>query len=110
MTQMEQILTISMVVAATVFTRFLSFVLFPSRERTPVFVRYLGRVLPAAVFGFLVVYCLRGVDLTMGSYGIPEAVAVAATAGIQAYTHQMMLAIAGGTALYMLLLQFVFSG
>ncbi len=68
-------LTVLTVVAVTVLTRFLSFVLFPLPERTPAFVRYLGRVLPAAVFGFLVVYCLRG-----------------------------------GTALYMLLLQFVFSG
>lgn len=101
-------LTVLTVVAVTVLTRFLSFVLFPLPERTLAFVRYLGRVLPAAVFCFLVVYCLRGGDFTTGSYGIPEAVAV--TAGIQAYSHQMMLAIAGGTALYMLLLQFVFSG
>ena len=57
---LDWMLTFLTVVAVTVLTRFLSFVLFPLPERTPAFVRYLGRVLPAAVFGFLVVYCLRG--------------------------------------------------
>ncbi|SFH69017.1 Branched-chain amino acid transport protein AzlD [Selenomonas ruminantium] len=104
----EQIITVLMVVAATSLTRFLSFALFPTPEHTPNFVRYLGKVLPAAVFGFLVVYCLRGVELTGGSHGLPEAAAVAVTAFIQARTHQMLLAIGGGTALYMLLVQLVF--
>lgn len=61
MTQGEKMLTVLTVVAVTVLTRFLSFVLFPLPERAPAFVRYLGRVLPAAVLGFLVVYCLRGI-------------------------------------------------
>jgi hypothetical protein len=56
----------------TVLTRFLSFVLFPLPERTPAFVRYLGRVLPAAVFGFLVVYCLRGEILPQAVMGFPK--------------------------------------
>lgn len=41
---------------------FLPFVVFSSKDQQPPeVVRYLGRVLPAAIFGMLIVYCLKSV-------------------------------------------------
>ena len=68
MTLTQQILTIAMGVLGTALTRFLPFLIFPSGKPTPKYIQYLGRFLPAAVFGLLVVYCLRNVDLLSGSH------------------------------------------
>lgn len=108
MTLTEQLITIGAVVLATVLTRFLPFLLFPAGKPTPKYIQYLGQVLPAAVFGLLVVYCLKNVDLLVGSHGLPELIAVAAVVGLHLWKRQMLLSIAGGTVLYMLLVQLVF--
>ena len=63
MTITEQILTIAAVVAATMLTRFLPFLLLRNNRKTPPYIQYLGKVLPCAVFALLIVYCLRNVDL-----------------------------------------------
>jgi len=104
----QQIVMIAMAVLGTVITRFLPFILFPAGKPTPKYIQYLGRVLPAAVFGMLVVYCLKNVTLLGGSHGIPEAVAIAAVVLLHRWKSQMLLSIAGGTILYMLLVQIVF--
>ena len=61
MTLTQQIITIAMVVLGTVLTRFLPFLLFPAGKPTPKYIQYLGKVLPASVFGLLVIYCLKNV-------------------------------------------------
>ena len=93
---------------ATVITRFLPFLVFSPQKPTPRYVQYLGKALPAAIFGMLVVYCLKNVSLLSGSHGLPEALAIAVTAGLHLWKRQMLLSIAGGTAAYMLLVQLVF--
>lgn len=108
MTLPQQLITIGMVVLGTLITRFLPFAVFPAGRPTPGYIRYLGKVLPAAVFGLLVVYCLRNVDLLAGSHGLPEAIAIAVVAGLHLWKRQMLLSIAGGTVCYMLLVQLVF--
>lgn len=108
MTLTQQVITVGMVVLGTVLTRFLPFLVFPAGRETPKYIRYLGRVLPPAVFGMLVVYCLKDVSLLAGSHGLPEAIAIAAVAALHLWKGQMLLSIAGGTALYMLLVQAVF--
>ncbi len=108
MTVRQQIITVAAVVLATVLTRFLPFVLFPSGKPTPKFVQYLGKYLPSAVFGLLIVYCFKNVNIFTGSHGIPELAATAVTVGLQLWKKQMLLSVAGGTACYMLLLRFVF--
>ena len=70
--------------------------------------RHLGKVLPSAVFGLLVVYCLKHVSLFSGTHGLPEAIAIAVTAGLHSWKKQMLLSIAGGTVCYMLLVQLIF--
>ena len=108
MTLTEQMITILMVVLGTMLTRFLPFLLFPADKPTPKYVQYLGNVLPAAVFGLLIVYCLKNVSLFSGSHGLLELIAIAVVVGLHYWKRQMLLSIAGGTICYMLLVQFVF--
>lgn len=108
MTLPQQIVTISMCVLGTVLTRFLPFIVFNSKRKTPKFIEYLGRVLPGAVFAMLVVYCLRNVSIVQGSHGLPELIAIAVTVALHLWKKQMLVSIAGGTISYMLLVQFVF--
>ena len=108
MTLTEQILTIAMVVLGTMFTRFLPFLIFPAGRTTPRYIQYLGKVLPAAMFGLLVIYCLRSVNLLGGWHGLPEALSIAFVVLLHLWKRQMLLSIAGGTVCYMLLVQLVF--
>ena len=104
----QQIITIFMVVLGTMLTRFLPFLLFPAGKPTPKYIQYLGKVLPAAVFGLLVVYCLKNVHIFTGSHGLPELIAIIVVVVLHMWKRQMLLSIAGGTVCYMLLVQFVF--
>lgn len=97
-----------MVVIGTMLTRFLPFLLFPAGKPTPKYIQYLGSVLPAAVFGLLVVYCLKNVNIFADSHGVPELLAIALVVVLHLWKRQMLLSIAGGTVCYMLLLQVVF--
>ncbi len=108
MTLTEQIITIGMVVLGTMITRFLPFLLFPAGKPVPKYVQYLGKALPSAVFGLLVIYCLKNVDLMQGSHGIPELLSLAAVAALHLWKRQMLLSIAGGTVFYMALVQRIF--
>lgn len=108
MTLAEQIITIGMIVLGTALTRFLPFLLFPAGKPAPKYIQYLGKALPAAVFGLLVVYCLKNVSLFTGSHGIPELISIAAVVALHLWKRQMLISIAGGTVCYMLLVQFVF--
>lgn len=108
MTLTEQIITICVVILATVLTRSLPFILFPQNKPTPKFIRYLGIVLPSAVLGMLVIYCLKEVNVLTGNHGIPEFIAIGVVAALHFWKRQMLLSIAGGTVVYMLLVQFVF--
>ena len=104
----QQVITIAMVALGTMITRFLPFAIFPAGKDTPAYVRYLGRVIPAAALGLLVIYCLKDVDFLGGSHGLPELISMAAVTALHFWKRQMLLSIAGGTAVYMLLVQFVF--
>lgn len=108
MTLTQQIITVAMVVLGTMMTRFLPFLIFPGGKETPPFVQYLGKVLPAAVFGLLVIYSLKDVSLLSGSHGIPEAISIAAVLALHLWKRQMLFSIAGGTICYMLLVQTIF--
>ena len=111
MTTVQMSITIAVSTAATMLTRFLPFLIFSSKDQDPPeVVRYLGRVLPAAIFGMLIVYCLRNVTPLSGSHGIPEAIAIAVTVALHKWKHQTLVSIAGGTVCYVLLVQMVFAG
>ena len=103
----ERLATIALCILATTGKRFLPFLLFSGKRKTPAFVQYLGRALPSAIFGMLVVYCLRNTDVTV-SFALPEIIAVTATVLLHLWKRQMLLSIIGGTAVYMLLVQLLF--
>lgn len=104
----KKMITIGMVVLGTAITRFLPFLVFPSGKPTPKYIRYLGKVLPAAIFGLLVVYSLKNVNPLAGSHGIPELLSILLVIGLHLWKRQMLLSIAGGTIFYMALVQLVF--
>ena len=78
------------------------------KRKTPEYITYLGKALPAAIFGMLVVYCLKSVDIAGGSHGLPELISLAVLTAIHLWRKNMLLSIAAGTVCYMLLEQFVF--
>lgn len=104
----QQMITIAMCVLGTMATRFLPFLVFSPQKPTPGYIQYLGRALPAAVFGMLVVYCLKNISLFAGSHGLPELLAIALVVALHLWKRQMLISIAGGTIFYMLLVQYVF--
>lgn len=108
MTLTQEIVTIALCAFGTMITRFLPFIVFRSDKPTPKYIQYIGNALPPAIFGTLVIYCLKDVSLLGGSHGIPEAIAIIAVIALHLWKKNMLLSIAGGTVCYMLLVQFVF--
>lgn len=107
MTTTQGILTIAAVVLGTMVTRFLPFLIFPERKEPPEFIQYLGKVLPYAVIGLLVIYCLKDVPGS-GTYGIPEFLAIVFIVLLHRWKKSILLSIGGGAVFYMQLVQFVF--
>lgn len=91
----------------TMMTRFLPFLIFPEGKEPPEFIQYLGKVLPYAVIGLLVIYCLKDVPGS-GTYGILEFLAIVFIVLLHRWKKNILLSIGGGTVFYMLLVQFVF--
>jgi len=107
MTTLQQVITIAILAVVTCLTRALPFIVFPAGKPTPKFIQYLGRVLPLAVFGMLVVYCLKDVECVNGLHGIPEIVGIALTVLIHIWRRQLFLSIATGTIVYMVLIRVI---
>lgn len=101
------VLILTMMVG-TMATRFLPFLLLGDKRQTPPFISYLGKVLPYAIMGMLVVYCLKGVSVTQLSSLAPAVLGVGITAGLHLWKHNTLISIIGGTVCYMLLVQVVF--
>lgn len=99
---------IGVMAAVTLLTRASAFLLFPPHKPTPPFVAYLGTVLPFAVIGMLVVFCLKNITPLAYPYGLPELLACAVVAALHIWRHSSLLSIGVGTAFYMLLVQVVF--
>lgn len=106
--RMHAALIVAIAALVTIGLRFLPFVIFSGRKTTPPFVAYLGRVLPYAVMGMLVVYCLRNIQFASAPHGLPEIIACAVVAGLHLWKRSTLLSIVGGTACYMLLVQLMF--
>ena len=94
---------IAVMTLGTMLLRFLRFVLFS--KGTPKIILYLGDVLPYAVMGMLVVYCLKGIDFLDGTHGIPEVISVALVAILHKWKHSTILSILAGTICYMVLIR-----
>ena len=99
---------VAVIALVTILLRFLPFLIFGESRKTPPLVAYLGQVLPYAIMGMLVVYCLKGVTLTAAPYGIPEGIGCVVVALLHIWKRNTLLSIGAGTICYMLLVQFVF--
>lgn len=105
---MHDIALIAVATLVTMATRFLPFLIFGDRRKTPVWITQLGKVLPCAIMGMLVVYCLKDVSVLQYPYGLPEIIGIAIVALLHIWKRNSLLSIGVGTVSYMLLLQFVF--
>ncbi len=101
-------LVILTVALTTLATRVVPFLIFPKGKEIPAVIQYLGKVLTPAVIGMLVVYCLKATPVMKAPHGLPEAIAVAVTAGLHVWKRNNLLSIGAGTILYMVLIQAVF--
>ena len=105
---MHNFLMLVVMVVMTAATRFLPFIIFNGKRKTPPLVEHLGKVLPCAIMGMLVVYCLKDVSLTSAPFGLPELIGIAVVALLHIWKRNSLLSIGVGTVCYMLLVQLVF--
>ena len=101
-------LAIAVMAIVTALIRFLPFWIFGSKRQTPPFVAWLGGVLPYAIMGMLVIYCLRGTSFAAAPHGIPELIACALVVLMHLWKRNTLLSIISGTVVYMVLVQLVF--
>ena len=99
-------LLVAVMSAVTILLRALPFLVF--KKTAPAYIMYLGQVLPAAIIGMLVIYCLKGTKLLSAPFGAPELIAGLLVAGLHVWKRNILLSILAGTAAYMLLTQLVF--
>ena len=104
----HDMLIVLVAVLVTAFTRFLPFAIFRGDKPTPKPILYLGKVLPFAIMGMLVVYCLKDISFLAPPYGIPELLGCLCVAALHLWKRNTLLSIGGGTVFYMLLIQLVF--
>ena len=108
MTDAHSVWLVVVIALVTAAIRFLPFLVLGENRAVPDSILYLGRVLPCAIMGMLVVFCLKSVSLTHAPYGLPELIAGALVVGLHIWKRNTLLSIGGGTACYMLLVQLVF--
>jgi Predicted branched-chain amino acid permeases (azaleucine resistance) len=109
LTNIQTFLMILSIALGTMITRFLPFILFPQHKQPPKFITYLSKVLPPAMMGLLVVYCLKGISIVNQPHGLPEFIAIAVIVLLHKWKNNVLLSIGGGTVVYMVLVQMIFA-
>ena len=105
---MQSVWIIVTATLVTMATRFLPFLIFGNGKKTPAIITYLGKVLPYAIMGMLVVYCMKDVAFLSAPYGIPELLGCVVVAILHLWKRNSLLSIGVGTVFYMVLVQLVF--
>lgn len=108
MTDLHTWMIIAVIVLVTVILRFLPFIIWNGNRRIPKIIERLSKVLPAAVMGMLVVYCLKGVDVTRISGFLPELISCLLVSVLYIWKRNTLISIVCGTVCYMILVQVVF--
>lgn len=108
MSNVHSVLLIAVIAVVTICIRFLPFWIFNKEKKTPEYITYLGKVLPYAIMGMLVVFCLKGVSVMEAPHGIPELLACLLVIVLHVWKRNTVLSILGGTACYMVLVQMIF--
>ena len=99
---------IAVIALVTMLLRFIPFVIFRGQKGTTPFIMYLGKALPFAIMGMLVIYCLKSVSVVTYPFGLPELIAGVIVISLHAWKGNSLVSIAAGTICYMLMVQFVF--
>ena len=102
----HSIALLAVIAGVNLLSRYLPFWIFSKGAPKPIV--YLGKVLPSAVIGMLLVYCLKNMTFLAAPYGAAEIIAIAAVVLIHKWRHNIMISILTGTVLYMVLVQVVF--
>ena len=105
---MHSVWIIVVATLVTMSTRFLPFLIFGGKRQPPKIITYLGKVLPCAIMGMLVVYCFKDVTFLAYPYGLPELIACVAVALLHIWKRNTLLSIGAGTVFYMVLVQLIF--
>lgn len=108
LTEAQTLIIIFAVAAGTMLTRFLPFIMFPENKKPPEIIHYLGKVLPPAMMGLLVVYCLKNVSILKSPHAIPEIIATVLIVFLHKWKNNVLISIGAGTIAYMFLVQVVF--
>ena len=72
-----------------------------------VLLQFLGKYLASAVFGMLVIYCLKDVNFLKGNHGLPQMLGILACIVLHLWRKNMLLTIAGGTLFYMIIIHYI---
>ena len=100
---MRSVILIAVMAIVTILLRFLPFLVF--RKETPPYITYLGKVLPPAIIGMLVIYCLKDITPLAQPYGLPELIAAGCVVCAQVLKRNSLISILLGTAVYMVLIR-----
>ena len=106
---MHSLVIIIVTPAVTFLTRVIPFLVFPSGKEIPKVIQYLGKVLPPAVIGMLIIFCFKNVSIMSGSHGLPELICGLLVVVLHVWKRNNLLSIGSGTVLYMVLVQTVFA-
>lgn len=99
---------IAVIALVTAAIRFLPFIIFNENRKIPKLIEQLGQVLPYAIMGMLVVYCLKDIQFESVSNFLPELIACAAVSLLYIWKRNTLLSIVAGTLCYMFLVQIIF--
>ena len=108
MTTIQVIITLAVIAVVTLLTRGIAFVIFPGNKPIPPFISYLSKVLPFAVIGMLVIYCLRNVSFAAVSNWLPQLLCCGVVVLVHVLKRSTLLSIVCGTVCYMILVQHIF--
>lgn len=108
MTDMHTWLIVAVIALVTILLRFLPFLIFRGNRKTPAIIEKLGRILPYAIMGMLVVYCLKDISFADAGDFLPQLIACTVVAVLYIWRKNTLLSIVCGTVCYMLLVQIVF--
>ncbi len=104
----QTLIIIGAIALGVQISRWLPFLAFSGKKELPKFIQYLGRVLPPALMGLIVVYCFKNTPILTGNHGLPELIASAVVILTYRWKENLLISVGGGTLVYMLLVQLVF--
>lgn len=104
----HSVLLVAVAGLVTLALRAAPFLILGGERKTPEFISYLGRVLPTAVMGMLVIYCLRNVSFASVSNWLPQLLCCGVVVLVHVLKRSTLLSIVCGTVCYMILVQHIF--